>query len=64
MNGGRLGDLLSRQGDAIATLRRAASAAAAGGQQKSAADLFTQAQGELSDVGAGLRDYGFAVCGT
>jgi hypothetical protein len=59
----RLGDLLSREGDAIATLRRSADAAAAG-QQKPASDLFTQGQGELSDVGAGLRDYGFAICGT
>jgi hypothetical protein len=59
----RLGDLLSREGDAIATLRKAATAADAG-QQSTADSLFTQAQGELSDVGAGLHDYGFAVCGT
>jgi cytochrome c556 len=62
-DGERLGDLLSREGDAIATLRKAATAAA-GGQQASADTLFTQAEGELSDVGAGLRDYGFIVCGT
>jgi hypothetical protein len=62
-DGGRLGDLLSREGDAIATLRRAATAAAAG-QQTTADTLFNQAEGELSDVGAGLRDYGFTVCGT
>jgi hypothetical protein len=62
-DGGRLGDLLSREGDAVATLRKAASAAEAG-QQKPADDLFTRAQGELSDVGAGLHDYGFDVCGT
>lgn len=62
-DGGRLGDLLSREGDAIATLRRAAAAASAN-QQKPANSLLTQAQGELSDVGAGLRDYGFSVCGT
>jgi cytochrome c556 len=62
-DGGRLGDLLSREGDAIATLRKAAAAAAAS-QQTSADALFTQAEGELSDVGAGLRDYGFTVCGT
>ncbi len=62
-DGQRLGDLLSREGDAIATLRRAA-AAAARGLQKSADDLLTQGQGELSDVGAGLRDYGFTICGT
>lgn len=60
---GRLGDLLSREGDAISTLRRAATAADAG-QQSTADTLFTQAQGELSDVGAGLHDYGFTVCGT
>ncbi len=60
---GRLGDLLSREGDAIAILRRAATAADAG-QQNTADTLFTQAQGELSDVGAGLHDYGFTVCGT
>jgi cytochrome c556 len=59
----RLGDLLSREGDAIATLRRAADAAGKG-QQQSADDLFAQGEGELSDVGAGLRDYGFNVCGT
>jgi cytochrome c556 len=59
----RLGDLLSREGDAIATLRRAADAASKG-QQQSADDLFAQGEGELSDVGAGLRDYGFNVCGT
>lgn len=62
-DGQRLGDLLSREGDAIATLRRAA-AAADSGQQKPAADLFAQGQGELSDVGAGLHDYGFTICGT
>ena len=62
-DGQRLGDLLSREGDAIATLRRAA-AAAAQGQQKPADDLLTQGQGELSDVGAGLHDYGFTICGT
>jgi hypothetical protein len=62
-DGGRLGDLLSREGDAIATLRKAATAAD-GGQQTTADTLFTQAEGELSDVGAGLRDYGFTVCGT
>ena len=60
---GRLGDLLSREGDAIATLRKAANAAAAG-RQSTADSLFTQAEGELSDVGAGLQDYGFTVCGT
>jgi hypothetical protein len=60
---GRLGDLLSREGNAITTLRRAATAADAG-QQTTADSLFKQAQGELSDVGAGLHDYGFAVCGT
>jgi hypothetical protein len=59
----RLGDLLSREGDAIAILRRAADAAAKGNSQ-SAQDLFAQGEGELSDVGAGLRDYGFNVCGT
>lgn len=59
----RLGDLLSREGDAVATLRRAATAADAS-QQTTAESLFKQAQGELSDVGAGLHDYGFAVCGT
>jgi cytochrome c556 len=59
----RLADLLSREGDAIATLRRAADAAAKG-QQQSADDLFAQGEGELSDVGAGLHDYGFVVCGT
>jgi cytochrome c556 len=62
-DGERLGDLLSREGDAIATLRRAADAASKG-QQRSADDLFAQGEGELSDVGAGLRDYGFAFCGT
>ena len=62
-DGQRLGDLLSRESDAISVLRRAANAAAAG--ERSDADaLFTQAQGQLSDVGAGLRDYGFTVCGT
>ena len=60
---GRLTDLLSREGDAITTLRRAATAADAG-QQSTADSLFSQAQGELSDVGAGLHDYGFTVCGT
>ena len=59
----RLGDLLSREGDAIAILRRAADAAAKG-QQPSADSLFAQGEGELSDVGAGLHDYGFNVCGT
>jgi cytochrome c556 len=59
----RLGDLLSRERDAISTLRRAADAAAKGDGQ-SAQDLFAQGEGELSDVGAGLRDYGFNVCGT
>jgi cytochrome c556 len=59
----RLSDLLSREGDAIATLRRAADAAAKG-QQASANSLFAQGEGELSDVGAGLQDYGFNVCGT
>jgi hypothetical protein len=59
----RLGDLLTREGDAIATLRRAADAATKG-DQKTAEDLFTQGEGELSDVGAGLRDYGFNACGT
>jgi cytochrome c556 len=62
-DGERLGDLLSREGDAIATLRRAADAASKG-QRQSADDLFAQGEGELSDVGAGLRDYGFSVCGT
>jgi hypothetical protein len=62
-DGERLGDLLSREGDAIATLRKAATAGAAG-QQTKADSLFTQGEGELSDVGAGLRDYGFTVCGT
>ena len=61
-DGARLGDLLSREGDAITTLRRAATASA--GQQSTADSLFAQAEGELSDVGAGLRDYGFTVCGT
>jgi cytochrome c556 len=59
----RLGDLLSRERDAISTLRRAADAAAKGDGQ-SAQGLFAQGEGELSDVGAGLRDYGFNVCGT
>jgi hypothetical protein len=62
-DGQRLGDLLSREADAISVLRRAATAAAAG-QQSNADALFKQAQGELSDVGAGLNDYGFTVCGT
>jgi hypothetical protein len=62
-DGERLGDLLSREGDAIASLRKAATAADAG-QQTTADTLFTQAEGELSDVGAGLHDYGFTVCGT
>jgi hypothetical protein len=62
-DGERLGDFLSREGDAITTLRKAASAAAAG-QQSTADSLFTQAEGELSDVGTGLQDYGFTVCGT
>ncbi len=62
-DGERLGDLLSREGDAITTLRKAATAAAAG-QQTNADTLFTQGEGELSDVGAGLHDYGFTVCGT
>jgi cytochrome c556 len=61
--GERLGDLLSRERDAIAILRRAADAAAKG-QQQSAQDLFAQGEGELSDVGAGFHDYGFNVCGT
>jgi cytochrome c556 len=61
--GERLGDLLSREGDAIATLRHAADAAGKG-QQSSADALFAQGEGELSDVGAGLRDYGFSICGT
>ena len=61
--GERLGDLLSREGDAITTLRRAADAAGKG-DQKSADALFAQGEGELSDVGAGLRDYGFNICGT
>jgi hypothetical protein len=60
---GRLSDLLAREGDAIATLRRAATAADAG-QQTTADSLFSQGQGELSDVGTGLSDYGFTVCGT
>ncbi len=60
---GRLNDLLSREGDAIATLRRAATAADAG-DQKTADTLFSQAEGELSDVGTALQDYGFTVCGT
>lgn len=60
---GRLGDLLSREDDAIATLRKSAKAAAAG-NQKSADALFQQGEGELSDVAAGLHDYGFDVCGT
>jgi hypothetical protein len=59
----RLSDLLSREGDAISVLRRAATAADAG-QQRTADTLLNQAQGELSDVGAGLHDYGFTVCGT
>jgi hypothetical protein len=62
-DGQRLGDLLSREGDAITVLRNAAEAAAAGDRTK-ADTLFAQAQGQLSDVGAGLRDYGFTVCGT
>jgi hypothetical protein len=62
-DGQRLGDLLSREADAITTLRSAATAAAAG-QRTKADTLFTQAQGELSDVGTGLTDYGFTVCGT
>ena len=60
-DGQRLGDLLSREGDALATLRKAAAAAAKG---QPADDLLTQGQGELSDVGAGLHDYGFTICGT
>ncbi len=62
-DGERLGDLLNREGDAIDTLRQAATAADRN-DRKTAGDLYTQAQGELSDVGAGLRDYGFNVCGT
>lgn len=60
---GRLGDLLGREGDAIATLRKAADAARRG-EQASADALFKQGQGELSDVAAGLTDFGFTVCGT
>ena len=59
---GRLGDLFSREGDAITTLRNAAKAAAAGDQMTADA-LFKQGQNELSDVAAGLHDYGFDVCG-
>lgn len=62
-DGGRLGDLLAREGDAIATLRKA-STAAADRRQQEAKTLFDEGQSELSDVGAGLRDYGFNVCGT
>lgn len=60
---GRLGDLLGREADAVAVLRKAATAAAKG-DRKTADSLLSQAQGELSDVGAGLRDYGFGICGT
>ena len=60
---GRLDDLLTREGDAIATLRKAADAASRG-ESASADQLFKQGQGELSDVAAGLTDYGFTVCGT
>lgn len=59
----RLDDLLSREGQAVDTLRKAA-AAADRHDTKGANALYTQAQGEFSDVGAGLRDYGFNVCGT
>jgi len=60
---GRLGDLFSREADAITTLRNAAKAASAG-DQKSADALFQQGKNELSDVAAGLNDYGFDVCGS
>jgi hypothetical protein len=62
-DGERLRDLLGRESDAIATLRAAAGQAEAK-RQKQASQLFTQAQNELADVGAGLRDYGFSVCGS
>jgi cytochrome c556 len=59
----RLHDLLQRESDAVAVLRRAASAADAE-QQKQASDLLDQAKAALGDIGTGLRDYGFGVCGT
>ncbi len=59
----RLSDLLSREGDAIAVLGASGHRSDAGSAE-TADTLLNQAQGELSDVGAGLHDYGFTVCGT